>query len=73
VDKSVPGIVFQVMVIDRIAGIGQGIQIDNMPVRAVLMNMFDKIGPDESGSAGDQYLFHKTVSLFADPGLEQVQ
>jgi hypothetical protein len=61
VDKGVPGIVFQVLVIGRVAGIGQGIQVDNMPVRTVLMNIFDKIGSDKSGSAGNQYLFHGSV------------
>lgn len=53
-----PGIVRKCGQVPGIPGIGQQVQIEDAPVRAVAAQKMDKIGADESRAAGDQNYAH---------------
>ena len=53
VDKEVPGVVLDILQILQIAGIGQGVQIDDANVRVLFQHIVDKGSSDKPGATGD--------------------
>lgn len=63
-DETISGPAVGLGVVGRVAGIGQGVEIDNVPVRPDSQQVFDQVGPDKTGAAGDQYLFLFCINSF---------
>lgn len=58
VDKDVPLVVLDVLQVLQIAGIGQGIQVDDANVRILFQHIVDKGGSDKPGAAGNEISGH---------------
>lgn len=53
VDKDVPLVVLDILQVLQVAGIGQGVQIDDANVRVLFQHIVDKGSSDKPGAAGD--------------------
>ena len=53
VDKDVPLVVLDILQVLQIAGIGQGVQIDDANVRILFQHVVDKGGADKTGTSGN--------------------